>query len=281
MARLTSQSYVKITLIVLLALVIIGLAGLGSFSTMRFTFGSSSLSQIGGAEVSASDVDNIEIDWAAGSVDVAVHDGDGILLTEYATHDLNKVQQMRWGIEGKTLKIDYGAGWACTSITTKRLEILVPKDLAQKLGVLDIDGASGTYTVNDVSCDSFKVFLASGRLEASGIKVGDLRLDAASGATFVEGHVTGDIRIDVASGESTVICKGEAPQSINASMASGTVAVSLPENDGFTAQIDKASGHFESEFEAQQSGDLYTHKDGGISIKADMASGRFILKKTV
>lgn len=280
MARLTSQSYVKIILIVLLAIVIVGVAGFGSCSVMRFNFGSSNLSQIGGAELSASDIDSIEIDWAAGAVDIMVHDGDGVLLTEYADHNLNKAQQMRWGIEGKTLKIDYNQAWGCSNFGTKRLEILIPRDLANALGVVDIDGASGTYTINDISCDSFKATLASGQLDAKGMTVGDLKLEAASGNSFLEGKVTGDIKIDVASGEATVVCKEDAPKSIDADMASGSVTVSIPENDGFTARIGKLSGHFNCEFETQQSGEDYVYKGGGMSIKADMASGNFALRKT-
>ena len=70
------------------------------------------------------------------------------------------------------------------------------------------------------------------------------------------------------------------PNSIDADMASGTIAISIPDNNGFTAYVDKASGSFESQFETTQRGDgVYVHKDGGANFDIDMASGKFILNR--
>lgn len=279
MTRLTTESYVKIALVVALGAVLIGAVTVGGCSGFRFGFGSN-LSQIGNADIEANSIDSISVDWASGSVDVGVHDGENILISEYANQGLSRAQQMHWDIKGDTLKIDYGSAIGCSSFGGKRLEIKIPKKLAKEMGSFTITGASGEYVVEGLSCDEFRTDLASGSLQAKGMNVADLRLDLASGNVFVEGQVSNKIKADVASGNIDIRCLEVCPQEVDADMASGTVVVSIPENEGFTVKVDKLSGNFESDFTLQQNGDNYTYKDGGASFKADMVSGKFILKKT-
>ena len=283
MAQLTARSYVKITLIVALALLITGVGSFGSCVVQDWKALSwSHLSQVGDAQLDASRVNNIDIDWATGSVDISVHSGNDIILTEYAAQGLSRAQQMRWGIAGDTLKIDYGSGWGwgCSSAGTKKLEVSVPQELAQRLKNLDIDAASGDYTVQGITCNTFRVDLASGNLDASGIKVGALDFNCASGMMTIEGEISESASMGAASGEAVLTCTGNPPRSINADIVSGSVTVFLPENLGFSAQIDKVSGSFISEFETRNNNGLYTYKDGSIKIQARMVSGDLILKKS-
>lgn len=280
MARLTTQSYFKISLIILLGLLLVAGAGLGACSIKGFTLGGGSLSQIGSAEVDVSGVESIDLDWAAGSVEIKAYDGDKIVLTESTTGSLAKAQEMRWEVKGSTLEIDYGRNWSCMSFGEKHLEILIPVTMAKDMNILDIDGASGDYVVSDLVCNEVKVGLASGSLNAKDMAVGDLRIDAASGNARFEGEIVGKINIDVASGHVDVVCLETPPSAVDADMASGTVSVSLPENDGFTARIEKLSGNFQCDFDTQQNGDSYLYGNGGIPIRADMASGQFLLRKT-
>lgn len=280
MARLTKESYTKIVLIILLGALLIGVAGFGTCSPFHVNFGSSNLSQLGEARIDQNEIQNIDIDWAAGSVDISVYDGKEVLVTESSTGNISKSQQMRWQVSGDTLKIDYGASFSCGFPGTKHLEIKVPKSLAQNMGTLDIDGASGDYHIKSIECESFKMTIASGKVDATDMVIGDLKVDVASGYALIEGEVSGELKTDVASGNINVVCEKIMPSSIDSDMASGTVVVSLPENEGFTAKIGKLSGHFESEFATAQNGESYVYKNGKTSIKADMASGQFILKKT-
>lgn len=279
MARLTTESYVKIALIVALGAVLIGAVTVGGCSGFRFGFGSN-LSQIGDADIEVNNIDSISIDWASGSVDVKVHDGESILIAEYANQGLSRSQQMHWDVKDTTLKIDYGNAVGCSSFGGKRLEIMVPKKLAKEMGSFTINGASGEYGVEGLTCNEFRTDLASGSLQAKGMDISDLRLDLASGNAFVEGRVSNEIKAGVASGNIDIRCLEVCPQEIDADMASGTVVVSIPENEGFTVKVDRISGNFESDFALQQNGDSYTYKDGKAFFKADMASGQFILKKT-
>lgn len=280
MARLTGASYVKVALALLLAAALFAVAGLGAgCSGWHLRFGGDT--ETGNAAIAASDVKNIEIDWAAGSVQLHVvdTDSDDIELIETGS-GLTKAQEMRWKVSGDTLFIDYGGWLSCFSWGSKELEIRVPQKHADSFGLVSIDGASGYYNVTGIGCDRLDVDLASGELAAASFVTGALDIDVASGKAHADGVVSDAIRAHAASGRIEIVGHTQCPRSIDADMASGTIAVSVPENDGFTAYVDKASGSFESQFEVSQRGNVYVYGNGAANFDIDMASGRFILGKT-
>lgn len=281
MARLTGASYAKITVAILLVAVLFAIAGLGmGCSSWQLRLGGDTM--IGNATVAASDVKNIEIDWAAGSVQMHVveSDSDEIELIETG-NGITKGREMRWKVSGDTLFVDYGGWFSCFSWGSKSLEVRVPQKYASALGTVSIDGASGYYNVTGIGCSKLDVDLASGELEANDVSAGELNIDVASGKAYANGIVSDTLKVHAASGRIEVVCNDVCPRTVDADMASGTIAVSIPDNDGFTAYVDKASGSFESQFETIQRGDgTYVHKNGGATIDVDMASGKFILSRT-
>ncbi|WP_102378801.1 DUF4097 family beta strand repeat-containing protein [Raoultibacter timonensis] len=279
MARLTGASYAKIASAVLLAVALFAIAGFGAgCSSWQLRAGGDSM--IGSANVAASDVKNIEVDWAAGSVQMHVVDSasDEIELIETG-NGITKGQEMRWKISGNTLFIDYGGWFSCFSFGSKSLEIRVPQKYAADFGLVKIDGASGYYNVTGIGCDKLDVDLASGELEARDFAVRELNIDVASGKSYAQGSVSESVKTHAASGRIEVV-SSVCPNVIDADMASGTIAVTIPDNEGFTAYVDKASGSFESQFETVRQGDgSYVHKSGGAKFDIDMASGHFILNR--
>ena len=127
---------------------------------------------MGNASVDAKSVRNLSVSWAAGSVDISVVDdgaGDVIELVETAPTGLTKAQQMRWSVSGGTLKVDYGSWWSCFALGQKRLEVRIPERYAQSLGAVTVDGASGYYRVAGIGCDTLRLKLASGEIDADGL----------------------------------------------------------------------------------------------------------------
>ncbi|HIW77422.1 MULTISPECIES: DUF4097 family beta strand repeat-containing protein [Gordonibacter] len=280
MTKLTTSSYIKITLIVLIALLLGGFALFGSAcASWGFSMGGGA--SMGNANVSTQGIRAIDIDWAAGSVDVRPYEGTDIELVETADRGISKAQGMRWDVKGDTLKVDYGGWMSCLSFTSKHLTVNVPRALASQLDDLDINGASGNYQVTDIGCRTFDFDLASGKLEAQGLTTDELKVDVASGKAFVEGSVANKARLHAASGRIEVTLRDKAPHTIDADLASGNVTVSLPADTGFTARVDKASGNFSTEFSTDMRSDnTYVCGNGETDIKVGMASGHFALNKT-
>lgn len=243
MTRLTRSSYVKIALIVALALLLFAVAGAGSMRGCSQGIYLGGGTEMGNASVDAKSVRNLSVSWAAGSVDISVVDdgaGDVIELVETAPTGLTKAQQMRWSVSGGTLKVDYGSWWSCFALGQKRLEVRIPERYAQSLGAVTVDGASGYYRVAGIGCDTLRLKLASGEIDADGLAAAALDVDVAS----------------------------------------GQVSVALPADTGFTAKVGKASGSFSSAFETVQQGGSYVHGDGSTAVHVNLASGDFRVEKS-
>ena len=164
MTKLTTASYVKITLIIALGLLILGSIGFGGCSAMRFKMMGGT--EMGSANVDAASVKNLSVKWASGAVNIDVVDeGDAIELVETAPRGMTKAQQMRWSVNGDTLSIDYGTWFSCFALGRKDLQVRIPKSCAQNLGAVEIDGASGDYDVNGLGCETLKLKLASGDVD--------------------------------------------------------------------------------------------------------------------
>lgn len=275
MTKLTTASYVKIALIIVFGALVLGAVGFGDCSNIWRTsiIGASNM---GSANVDASSVKNLDIAWAAGEVNVHVVDGgDSIELIETSTGGITKAQEMRWALNGDTLKVDYGRWFSCFALGRKDLEVRIPKSHAQKFASVRIDGASGRYAVDGLGCESLDLKLASGEVSAQNLTADSLRVDVASGQLDLTGRFADRVSVHTASGRTRVVCEDACPTSIDADIASGDVTVSVPKDSGFTAKIDKASGTFDSTFPLTQNGNVYTAGDGGASVSAHLASGTF------
>ena len=238
---------------------------------------------MGNASVDAKSVRNLSVSWAAGSVDITVVDdgaGDVIELVETAPTGLTKAQQMRWSVSGGTLKVDYGSWWSCFALGQKRLEVRIPERYAQSLGAVTVDGASGYYRVAGIGCDTLRLKLASGEIDADGLAAA--ALDGGRGRGPVHGGGPGAPRggPQPATGQLDVVCQGAAPKQVSADLASGQVSVALPADTGFTAKVSKASGSFSSAFETVQQGGSYVHGDGSTAMHVNLASGDFRVEKS-
>ena len=190
MTRLTRSSYVKIALIVALALLLFAVAGAGAMRGCSQGIYLGGGTEMGNASVDAKSERNLSVSWAAGSVDISVVDdgaGDVIELVETAPTGLTKAQQMRWSVSGGTLKVDYGSWWSCFALGQKRLEVRIPERYAQSLGAVTVDGASGYYRVAGIGCDTLRLKLASGEIDADGLAAAALDVDVASGQVRAEG----------------------------------------------------------------------------------------------
>lgn len=274
MTRLTRSSYVKIALIVALALLLFAVAGAGSMRGCSQGIYLGGGTEMGNASVDAKSERNLSVSWAAGSVDISVVDdgaGDVIELVETAPTGLTKAQQMRWSVSGGTLKVDYGSWWSCFALGQKRLEVRIPERYAQSLGAVTVDGASGYYRVAGIGCDTLRLKLASGEIDADGLAAAALDVDVASGQVRAEGTFSERVSAKTASGQLDVVCQGAAPKQ---------VSVALPADTGFTAKVSKASGSFSSVFETVQQGGSYVHGDGSTAVHVNLASGDFRVEKS-
>lgn len=269
---------------------------------------------VGNAEIT-DPVENIELDWIAGAVRIEYHGEDSILLTETASDTLTKETTLHWYLDGTTLRIKFaGSGRLYLRNLHKDLTLTLPEgfsagsiDISLASATLDapelqaerveVSTASGNVSLVASATEKIDISSASGRIEltqrgtcrkvdiesASGNitvtsdTVNDLDIHSASGKVILNAATIGSSALHTASGEIRLTLSGTMGD-CDIETASGTVSLTLPEALGFTADVDTASGNFESEFSLKKSGNKYICGTGEVSIDIETASGDIYLQ---
>lgn len=232
--------------------------------------------------VPANSIREIEIEWAAGNILIQPSDVDTITISESDVEDAKYA--MVWKQKNDKLSILFceenlisGLGINLGADLTKDLYIYVP--LGWECASLEIDAASATVEVYDLTIRELDFDGASGTCDLENCTISDLDIDTASGDVTYSGSLDA-LDFDAASasfyGDFT-----NTPSRIDMDGMSGKLDISLPEDTGFTLSMDGMSCHFSSEFETSSSSKNKTliHGDGRCRIKVDGMSCDVTIRK--
>lgn len=230
--------------------------------------------------VDASTVKGLALDWGAGSVIVRVADDkqlEGqVEVTEESQSGWRSTPHMSVENRGGVLTIRYSGSRAgivsCSSSMGKVLTVTLPQSCAERLGVVSVDGSSGSYELSDLVCQRMEVDLGSGSFAAKGIEAQDLDLDLSSGLVDFDGKVSNALEADVSSGTATLRVS-VTPHACDIDVSSGLVTLLLPKDTGFTARTDVGSGSFTCDFETTQRGEALVAGNGAMPLDVDVSSG--------
>ncbi|MEN6596104.1 MAG: DUF4097 family beta strand repeat-containing protein [Clostridiaceae bacterium] len=250
--------------------------------------------------IPAADINEIKIDWVAGSVEIRVGEGDEITFYETANRELTDAQKMRYTLsESGQLKIKYCADmenvfdWfnsASYNMPSKALVITVPASMLGSLDRLDIEVVSAEVTVDGVYGTKTAISSVSGGIQALNLTCKELDLDSTSGkvacenctadkmdASSVSGSIVLDgvfqeVKTENVSGSTHIACATQ-PDDIDADSVSGSITILLPENAGFIAQLDTVSGGLSCEFSGTMSDKMVVVGDGSAKYSFETVSG--------
>lgn len=226
--------------------------------------------------VPAGEIRDIQIEWAAG--DISIEPGDVSEITFSETAGLAEEDQLIWSKKGDKLVIQFCKTRVYFGISVeapKSLEIVVPRDWI--CDELAIDAASAEVTVTNMTINAVDFDGASGVCTFTDCHVKNLDVDTASGDLRFSGTLT-ELDCDAASASCTMLLSN-CPRRIDAEMASGDLRLTLPENCGFTVDLDALSGDFTSDFTTAQQNGSYVFGDGSCKISVSAMSGDVIIYK--
>lgn len=198
-------------------------------------------------------VEEIEINWVSGKVDIVLHDGDDIILTEESDRKLTEKKQMHWLLDGKTLRVQYIASGALSTTNVKKnLTVMLPVTLS--LDGVSINVVSSSVEADALQADKLMINTVSGRVDVACKRVNEVKANTVSGGL----HLTFD----------------RAPERITAGSVSGDVNIALPEDTGFRAELDSVSGDVRSGFSMERKDkDLYVCGNESCRIDVNTVSG--------
>lgn len=251
------------------------LAGQLSFSIPSFTQDSEKTVSDSGS-VSASDVQNLDIDWVAGSVIIQPGDVDTITFTEKSAS--GNTDKMVWKQTGNTLFIEHSKTKVYIGFSidqSKDLVITVPRDWV--CGKLSIDSASANIQVSDLQISDADFDSASGTCILNNCNVDDISIETASGDVDFIGMFN-TLELSAASAKCTMVLSN-VPRQIDVETMSGDLDITLPSDCGFTVDMDGMSGDFSSEFPTSTTNDNHVFGDGSCRINVESMSSDLIIRK--
>lgn len=275
-----------LAIVVLLGILITGIAASlfmvdTDFSIGGFTFSLGGSEDINGTASSsgtadADQISKISIDWAAGSITLQPGDVENITFQETGSFDEDNA--MVWKQSGKTLEIKFSKPrvfFGLSFDSAKDLVITVPRDW--NCTELELDAASATVWINDLTVRTVDFDGASGTLTLENCAVDQLEIDTASGDV----HFTGTLKeLDCDAASANVTCVlTNVPQRIDMDMASGDLDLTLPEDCGFTLSMEALSSDFTSDFATSNRNGNHIYGDGRCKISVDGMSGEVIIRK--
>ena len=234
-------------------------------------------------EYDSTQIHDIDIEWAAGTIVIQPGDIRNIYFEESAVS--NSDYQLTTKRSGDKLSIKFceekvtswGFGAKLNSDVSKDLVITVPRDW--NCDTLEIDAAAARIEITDLQINELDFDGASGELRLDNCNIVDLDVDTASGDVEFRG-VLKQLDFDAASAK----FYGEfyqVPHQLYLDSMSGDVDLILPEYCGFEMDYDTLSGSFNSDFAFSSNGTSYRCGNGDCQIKVSGMSADVNIRKGV
>lgn len=250
---------------------------------------------VGNIDSISAQIQNIEIDWVSGKVNLIPYDGDTVKVEEFSVNDIEEKYELRWRVKENTLYIkpceSTGTWNLANKIPTKTLCVYLPEALAANMNKIEIDTASAWISVTGVTATEIDTATASGDTWFEKCTVTNLNIENVSGYTnctevnaekidaeTVSGNidVLGNVKTFDAESVSGTVYYGSssvAPDSADISTVSGEIKLRLPDNDGFNIRFDSVSGKITSDFPLTINGGDKTYGNGNRSYDLETVSG--------
>ena len=228
--------------------------------------------------VSASEIQNIQVEWAAGTI--TLESGDVTEITFSETSGLEEKHRLIWSQKGDKLLIQFVKQYSLelfnnSSTISKDLKIIVPRDWS--CNELDIYAASAEVHVNRISVNEVDFDGASGVCTFTDCHINKMDVDTASGDIRFSGTLT-ELDCDAASATCSLQLSN-CPRRIDADMMSGDLRLTLPDDCGFSVKMEALSSNFTSDFPTTFQNGRYIYGDGNCVITVSAMSGDVMIYK--
>ena len=266
---------------------IVGYAGSWFANADKYTAGDAQIKET---------IKNLDIDWTSGKVLLAYHDENTVVISEKSKKPINEDKQMRWWMDGDTLRIRYEKEgfnlFSFGSHQDKELTVTLPE--GTELHDVNISATSGTINVPSLKADTLNLEITSGAIDAAvsaetivtDTTSGDIDLQVSGDTKSISAETTsGNIRIDAKNAQrfeaettsGDILLNIAEVETLNVDATSGDVTIALPADAGFTADLDTTSGDIIYDLPLTKEGSKYTCGDGSGKVEVDTTSGDILL----
>lgn len=286
--------------IALTVILVLGVTGTGIFSNgfsfgTNFSYSNSGAYSVGNGTVEAGSVQTIEIHWVSGNVEIKEYDGTDIKFEEDEQSKDN--YKLRYLVDREKLIIQFcKSGLLRSTKLNKSLTVYVPSSLQESLNIVRVSSVSANISVRSIKVNNIDIETVSGDTSIANLTASDISIDAVSGKVSTDNiectsidieNVSGgidfkgsanNIDIDTVSGSAKLTLQN-CPLIMDCESVSASFTIYLPENDGFTAQLETVSGNINCDLEVQMNKKRLSYKNGTAKFDFDTVSGNVTIYK--
>ena len=249
---------------------------IGGFESLTEPFSSQSVKT-----ADPSNIHSLNINWVAGEITVIPHDGDEIIVTEYAQRQLRDAERFRISTDGGTLTIRFRENNnRIRNMPRKNLEVLVPRELSDDLNRLVINTTSGKVNVENFEASSLNISAVSAAVGVTNIVSQNIDINTTSGAVTASSARAGKLEISSVSGAANVFDSNVT--TLNISTTSGRTNVSgefdrvdVSTVSGSTTIRSTTTPSRMSVSSVSGATDVYIPNTGEITVSHSAVSGKF------
>ena len=268
------------TVLVILALIVVAAFALGVFKLIGLAgyHYDNAQKYSAGDTVITEPVRNLDIDWIEGSVNIAYHKEEAVTLSEISDKKISSDKQMRWWLDGDTLRVRYekqnnrlfsfGPG------LKKELTLTLPEGIV--LGDAKIDSTSAGLNIPSLQAEKLTMDTTSGDINAS---VTAQMITGESTSGDIKLAVTEDaqeISVDATSGN--IDLKAADADKVRIEATSGNITAAIEKVGDFG--IESTSGSIQADIDTVKnakaestSGDIRIRTTGLETLKVETTSG--------
>lgn len=133
----------------------------------------------GNFEYTANEIDNIELNWHSGKINILRSDKENLSVSEN-NDKLEESQQLHYFIDGSTIKINYCKSRYVGKIDEKQKNILV--EIPEKIN-LDINTLNSDVSADDLSLSDLDIKIANGSLNVNTLESDKMNATVGNGRT--------------------------------------------------------------------------------------------------
>lgn len=226
--------------------------------------------------IEAEKISKILVDWISGDVIVEPGSVETIQLQETGGGD-----PMVYAVKGSRLEVKFSKklkniSWNVgSSMPSKDLIVTVPRDWAGK--ELEVHSVSADVEIRDLELEEVEYQGVSGECLVENSKVGELSVQTVSGNVTVNGEIW-ELECESVSADCDLTVTN-VPREISMEGVSGNLKLTLPENAGFTVELDGLNKDLDTDFEVTYANGRYVSGDGSCEIEIEGISGKAKIRK--
>ena len=261
MSRSLSRVLLIICGIVLIAAVLISLKDV--FALTGYHYENADRYTAGGSEITGT-VRSLDIDWISGRVRLTSSSGNTVSISETSDKPISGDFQLRWLLDGDTLRIRYAkAGFRQAGLTGQQKELLVTLPEGIELKDVKIAATSADLMIPSLQADSLKLTTTSGNITAA-VSAGTISTASTSGDLDLTVLADArDIRSTSTSGRIRI--EGKNASLLEAVSTSGSIGITAGNIGEF--RTTSTSGAVQADLAAADDGQL-TSTSGSIAVTA-------------